>query len=182
MKTILLSAAASLALLAMPAAGTVLTMGSTYAQSCYLAAEARDTTPKAMEWCNRALSEALQEHDIVGTHVNRGILHMLSGDLRRANRDFDEALRINPRQPDAWLNKAVAQINGGESRAAREMADKALALRTSRPELAYFVRGIANEDTGNLRQAYADLRRASELAPKWNEPALELARYRVNAR
>ena len=38
------------------------------------------------------------------------------------------------------------------------------------PALAYFGRGLANEDMGNIRDAYADYRRAAQLDPQWSAP------------
>jgi hypothetical protein len=35
------------------------------------------------------------------------------------------------------------------------------------------------EDTGNLKQAYADLQRARDLEPKWALPGEELKRFVV---
>ena len=132
-----------------------------------------------MDACNRALDEALPATDVVGTHVNRGILYMVAGDYRRAIRDFDEALRMAPSQPEAWLNKAIAQFKQGDSRGALELADKSLSFGTRKPALAHFVRGLAHEDAGNVKAAYADLVKARQLDPKWREPQVELGRYRV---
>ena len=182
MRTILLSATAALLFCAVPAAASVITMGSSFAESCYRAAEARDARLISRDACNNALNEPLTSHEIVGTHVNRGILFLVWGDFKRAHRDFDVALRMNPRQPEAWLNKAIAELKRGNSRAALPMVEKALAFGTQKPALAYFVRGAAHEDTGNIRRAYADLRKAASLAPHWKEPALELTRFEVRAR
>ena len=55
-------------------------------------------------------------------------------------------------------------------------------LGTERPEIAYYGRGLANEDVGNVKAAYDDLQRAVSLKPKWNAPAKDLARYQVRRR
>jgi hypothetical protein len=54
-----------------------------------------------------------------------------------------------------------------------------LALKTARPALAYYGRAAVNEDMGNLRQAYVDLRRAQMLEPSWSVPVEELKRFVV---
>ena len=59
------------------------------------------------------------------------------------------------------------------------MVERALALNTRKPALAYFVRGLANEDRGNVKAAYADLVHARDLAPDWKEPGVELQRYKI---
>ena len=183
MKAILLAATVAVISGVAPAQAAVVTWGSSYAEACYRAADARITHRRALDDCDRALTvEALMVHDRAGTLVNRGILKMISGNLSSAIRDFDSALALDPREPEAWLNKAIALMNGGNSQAALPLVNKAIDLRTSKPQIAYYVRGLAHEDTGNVRAAYADLRRAQMLAPKWREPMAELARYQVRAR
>ncbi len=180
MKAVMLAAAAAVLTGTAPASASVLTMGSSYAESCYRSAESRIVRRSALDACDNALaSEALMIDDRVGTLVNRGILRMIGGNLAGANRDFDDALALDATEPEAWLNKGIAQMKAGNSQAAVTMIDKAIQLKTTRPQVAYYARGLAHEDTGNLKAAYADLRRAQELAPDWREPMVELARYQV---
>ena len=138
----------------------------------------------AREVCDRALSGdgAMNSHDRAGTYVNRGILFMHMGHLDRANVDFDRALAIDSRLSEAWLNKGIAQMKAGNGRAALELTARSIQLRTRRPAIAYYIRGLAHEQTGNLQAAYSDLKRARQLAPRWSEPAIELARYQVRPR
>ena len=184
MKALLLAAGAALLIGIGPAQAGTFSIGSSFAESCFRAAESRDVSRTAREACDRALSneEALTHYDRAGTHVNRGILFMHMGHLDRANSDFDQALGLDPRQPEAWLNKGIAQMKAGNNRAALELAGRSLELRTNKPAIAYYIRGLAHEQTGNLKAAYADLSRARALAPRWREPAVELARYQVRAR
>ena len=173
---------ALVALTAFPvsAAASVLSIGSGYAEGCYRAAEDRDAGKTAMDTCDRAMTqEGLTTHDRVATHVNRGILYLIRSNVRQANADFDAALAIDPNEPDAWLNKAVVQARFGKSVDAMPYVSKALELKTRRPALAYFVRAMALEDSGNIAGAYSDLKKAQALEPKWHEPSLELARFQV---
>lgn len=180
MRTILLTATAALLCSATPAAASVITLGTRLAESCYQAAEASRPSDSAITLCDQALeNEPLSGPDRVGTHVNRGILRMLSDDMLQANRDFDKAISLDPSEPEAWLNKAVAALKVGSSASALQFAERAMALKTRKPELALYVRAMANEDRGNVRAAYDDLRRAAALAPGWDVPAAELARYRI---
>ena len=96
--------------------------------------------------------------------------------------DFDAAMAINPDQPEAWLNKGIALYQQGQPAAALPYFEGSIARRTSYQALAYYARGLANEDTGNIRAAYSDLRRAQALSPKWAAPKAELARYQVRQR
>lgn len=180
MKALILASTAALLASTAPAGASIVTLGSSFARSCYLAADAKNASDETLADCTRALThEALSTHDLVATHVNRGILRLVRKDYRLAEADFDRAIAINPREPEAWLNKAIGRYQQGDSASALMLAERALLLGTRRPAIAYFARGLANEDTGNLRAAYADLVRARELRPDWSAPANELKRYRV---
>lgn len=175
---------ALIALFAFPvsASASVVTMGAGYAESCWRAAEARSADRQSIAECDRALTEqGLISADRVATHVNRGILHLIRANVRLANADFDAALAINPNQPEAWLNKAVAHARFGKSSDALPFVAKALELGTRKPALAYFVRAMANEDRGDIISAYRDLKRAQALDPKWKEPEIELRRFQVRS-
>jgi tetratricopeptide (TPR) repeat protein len=183
MKAIILASTAALLAGTAPAAASVTTLGGSFARSCYLAADARNASPETLANCNRALTrQSLSSHDLVATHVNRGILQLVREEYRLAEADFDRAIAIDPRQAEAWLNKAVARFQQGDSASAGRLAERALLLGTRRPAIAYFARGLANEDNGNLRAAYADLIRARDLQPNWSAPVAELQRYRVRTK
>lgn len=183
MKAVILSTAALAGLLAWPASASVITLGSSYAESCYHSAEARSRGMTAMQECDFALAnEMLDQRDRAATFVNRGILHLVANDLIAAERDFDSAIATDPNQAEAWLNKSIATVNRGDSASTLRLVQRAMDLRTSRPALAHYVRAIANEDGGNLQAAYADLLRARELEPNWSVPIQELARYKVRSR
>jgi len=181
MKTLTFAAGAALLALPLSAAHAgVVTIGEGLARSCYESSEAHMATPAAIDQCTRAFYEqALDFDDEVATHVNRGILFYLSGNLNAANSDYDAALALNARQAEAWLNKGMAALKARNAKAAAPMFEKALSLNTTRPALAYYGRAIAYEEGGNVRQAYADLQRARALEPRWALPADELKRYVV---
>jgi tetratricopeptide (TPR) repeat protein len=54
-----------------------------------------------------------------------------------------------------------------------------IALEPAAPHRAYFGRAIAREEAGDLEGAYADYSKAAELAPEWDLPRRELARFTV---
>ena len=170
------------ALAAVPGSATaaVLVVGGTYARSCYEAAEARMTNSHAVNSCHRALTEeALSAGDRVASYVNRGIVRMGRGDVASAESDFNAAIALDATEADAWLNKAILNARYGTTAAALPLAEKALELKTRRPALAYFVRAMAHEDSGNIPAAYRDLQRARQLEPNWAEPTIELKRFKV---
>ena len=179
----LLSLTAGCAVLFIPsvASATTFSFDKEMTNACYEAAAVKNSTGPSISRCDRALiREASTKGDNrVATLVNRGILLMLKHRSAAAVRDFDEAILLNPAEPEAWLGKAIEAWKAGDDRNALGFADKALAFQTQKPALAYLVRGLANEGMGNVRAAYRDLKQARVLAPRWSEPVAHLARYKV---
>lgn len=161
-------------------AGIITLADNSMARDCYAYAEQRESRREALSICSRALQmEPLDVENRAATLVNRGVIRMLHKDYAGAESDFDAALTLDPSQADAWLNKGFLRLRTGDGSAALPMLEKALQLRARRPALAYFARGIAHEQTGNVRAAYADLTRARDLEPGWSMPAEALMRYQV---
>ncbi|HYI39787.1 MAG TPA: tetratricopeptide repeat protein [Allosphingosinicella sp.] len=182
MRSNFLFAAAAL-LVATPAVGAVSVIGNSAARSCYLAAESRGAPSlDVLRFCDDALHrEALTDEEAVATFVNRGILKARLGNLDEAISDYDAALGRDPDEPEAYLNKGFALLHLSDSGdQAKPLFDSALAKKTRRPELAYYGRGVAHEMAGQVRAAYKDYTQASRLDPKWRQPKMELARFRVN--
>lgn len=180
MRTRLLCCALSLSCISAGTSAQVMTVGGSAGHSCYLSAAERRHDLQAIAECTDALNDsAMTGADRAGTFVNRGILHMLAGDENLAVRDYDEAIAIDPEQAEAWLNKAVSMINSGKGSVAVDLADRSLQLRTEKPALAYYVRGLGHEEQGQANAAYNDLQRAEALDPKWSEPSDQLRRYHV---
>ena len=179
-----IAAAALVAASSGPALAGVTVIGDSPARTCYEAAESSLRPSRhVFERCAEALNSAMtSQHDVVATYVNRGILHMRNDQLPLAMADFDRALAMDPDQAEASLNKGLAYMRIDDARSALPLFTVALERRTSRPALAHFGRAIANESLGNIRQAYADYRRAMEIDPGWTEPQAELARFRVVSR
>lgn len=183
MKALILAAAAAALSSATPASASTLVLGGSLAEACYQFAKQRSPTLEAMQTCDRAIDEEILTYDDrLATYVNRGIVLMLRNDFRNAGYDFDRAIAMDASKPDPWLNKGNLLFRSGRSADAIPLFDKAIELGTDRAEFAYYGRALANEDTGNLQSAYADLRRAVELSPSWQAPARELARYHVRRR
>ncbi|HEY0627392.1 MAG TPA: tetratricopeptide repeat protein [Allosphingosinicella sp.] len=169
-------------MIAAPAAASVLSLGNSAAKSCFMAADSLSMpTREQLAACDEAISgEPLAPHDLVATHVNRGILLLRRGDIDGSVRDFDKAIALDPNQAEAYLNKGAALIKVGNAQGALPLFSVALQKNTQRPALAYYGRGVANEELGNIRSAYLDYKKASENAPKWDAPKQDLSRFRVN--
>ena len=180
MSKFLFAAAALLA--TSPAAAAITVLGNSSARLCYEAAESRSSpTMNAIRTCDEAMrTDALSDYDRVATLVNRGILKARLGKVDDAIVDYDAALKRDPSEAEAYLNKGFALLRRVDAaQEARPMFDTALAKKTRRPELAYYGRAVANELTGQVRAAYEDYRQASLLNPSWKDPKADLARFSV---
>lgn len=177
--------AAAIGMAAVLSAGPVLAaasiVGSGFARNCYDAAEEKRPTRQALRICDSALmDEGLDVSDRAKTFVNRGIIHMQAKNIEAALSDYDTAIRIDPGTAEAYVNKGLALMRMGNRQAeAVVQLTEGLSRNPSRPEVAYYSRGILHEMLGLTREAFQDYTRAVELAPDWPEPAEELARFQV---
>ncbi len=173
----------ALALAGVPVAANaaISIVGGGLGRECYLAAEFARGGRDGIATCDRALEdEALNRNDRAATLVNRGIVHMQNKALVAAIADFDAAIKTRPDTAEAYVNKGIALIHlGGRDRDAVELLTQGLARNPSRPEIAYYVRGIANEQLGLSKEAFDDYSRAATLKPDWSDPADQLARFSV---
>lgn len=167
-----------------PANAAVTIIGAGLARECFLGADLRRDTRTALAACDRALAEeSLGRRDRAATLVNRGIVHMQARDLQLALADYEAALRIEPRLAEAHVNRGIALLHkGGGDRDAIEALTTGLALRPSRPEVAFYTRAVAHEMLGNMREAYDDYQAAAALDPAWTDPAEQLKRFSVERR
>ena len=165
--------------LAGTASAYVIVAGGGFAATCYESARDQRATARALDQCTIALSDLLSSRDRAGTYVNRGIIYMRRGSVGLALSDFDAAIRLQPDLAEGYINRGAALLVRNDLEGAIAAIDQGLQHDPEQPALAYYNRGIANEDLGRLREAYRDYRRASELAPDWDAPRAELARFRV---
>jgi tetratricopeptide (TPR) repeat protein len=156
------------------------TVYSDGARDCYRAAKYDDPMGSGIADCTDALfGMTLSDRDLAGTLVNRGVVYLVHGLYRQARADFDHAIVVNPRLGDAYVNRGAALI--GERRFAEGVADidRGLPMGPDEPEKAYYNRGLADEYLDNIKAAYFDYLKASELKPDWSQPKHELARFTV---
>ena len=183
MRALVLAVSAAAFAAALPASAGIMVIGGSYAEGCFRAAEQHNATLESLTTCDRAFTEqSLTPEDELATYVNRGILRMMRSDYGRAHSDFSTAMAIDPNRSEPYLNLAIMRFKQGKSAEALPLFSKAIELGTQVPEIAYYGRGLAHEDVGNVKAAYDDLQRAVSLKPKWDAPAKDLARYQVRRR
>lgn len=176
------AALALVAGLAAPAAGAAVTViGSGPEQDCYLAAKSQSANRGGLEACDLALTESLlNRRDRAATYVNRSVVLLTLERTRDALEDADAALAISPDLPAAAINRSAALIRLERFAEARATLDRALPNASGRELIsALFNRAMASEAQGDVKSAYADLRRAIELDPEFETAKIELARYQV---
>ena len=162
--------------------GFVITTGGR-AQDCYRAAKAGAATARNITACSEALDQdLLDRRDRAGTNINRGTLQLKLKAYPEALTDFDAAISLAPELGEAHLNRAAALIGLRRYAEAVTAATRAIDLKTTEPEKAYFNRATARELTDDVKGAYQDYMTAAELAPTWDAPRAELKRFKVTPR
>ena len=166
---------------ASPAGAAITVFGSGEAVACYHAAEGRTGYAPGAQSCRTALDTlALSRDQKAATHVNFGIVLMHLSRPDDALRQYQAALDIDDTLGEAWVNRGIARWHAArDARAALADLDRGIALGTTDPQVAHYVRGVVNEQLGRVRHAYADYMKAAELAPAWELPKAELARFSV---
>lgn len=180
-RTSLVAGLALITLAGGSAHATISVFGNTTARTCYESALNEQSGPGHINTCTEAIQDRnITGRDRVASYVNRGILHVQNGNFERAIADYDAAIRLDAREPEAYLNKGLALLHQRQ-----EMAEVVALLTaaidngTREPALAYYGRGVAHEMNGDVSAAYYDIRRASDLDPEWDAPARDLTRFRV---
>jgi len=111
--------------------------------------------------------------------TNRSVIHLMRKEYDATIADATDALQRNNKLPEALVNRGVAQMLAGRPKDAVIDLTAGLDLGPANLERVYFNRAMAREDSGDLVGAYLDYRKASELAPSWDRPKQELARFTV---
>jgi tetratricopeptide (TPR) repeat protein len=171
-------------LLLMSAAGPATAstiIGGGFGHDCYVAARTGNGAHSGLEACNHAIDlETMSLDERAATLVNRGIVRMQTRQLEAAIADFDAAIQARPATAEAYINKGIALFHlGGRDHDAIQLLTQGLERGPAQPEIAYYVRGIANEQIGETRSAYEDYSRAAALKPDWAEPIAQLQRFSV---
>lgn len=151
--------------------------------------------------CTLAIQEGGEAANRAASYNNRGVLHFEAANYDDALADFTEAVHLDDTLTFAHINRgnifnlreqwaqAISAFNraielGIQPRPGRagekiESPDSSQARAVRELARAHFNRGIAHENLEQLREAYLDYLRASELAPEWEEPRRELERFEV---
>jgi tetratricopeptide (TPR) repeat protein len=181
---VVLAFGASLASAGAANASSLTVVGSNSdALACFRAADSELARPDAVRICGAALRDTdLSAYDQMATYVNRGIVRFRLEDFDGAIADFDQAIAMQPGQPDAMINRGITMLAAGRDlEQSVSFIDRGIAGGPQRPWVGYYGRAVAHELAGRDSAAYRDYRRAQELRPGWELPRRALARFSVGA-
>jgi tetratricopeptide (TPR) repeat protein len=167
-------------------------VGNGSGEQCWKAAKATtflkmDSAAMEARWkadaigaCDDALkSSQMDRNDMASTWVNRGILEMSRERYKNARGNFKEALNLIPKLPEAHVDMGSALINLQQYAEGAKETELGLQLGSHEPERGWYNLGIAYEELGDLQKAYDSFRHAAELAPGWQDPQKQMARFTV---
>jgi tetratricopeptide (TPR) repeat protein len=144
-----------------------------------------DNNRQALSICNRAVADAvtnaMDSYYRAATLVNRADIRLRLEDYAGVVADSKEALSAFDGLAPAYVNLGAGMIGLKRYEEAVTFLNKAIDLDGTDPELAYFNRALAKENLGDIRGAYFDYRKASELNPKFQRALDELTRFKVTA-
>lgn len=120
-----------------------------------------DTSPAAIDACTSVI---FLDPTNDGAFVNRGIAYRRIGDLERALKDYDQAIRLNPSAADAFNNRGNAYRELSEFDKAVKDYDEAIRLNPQYAH-AYNNRGVVFLEVGEPGRAAADFDQAIECDP-----------------
>jgi tetratricopeptide (TPR) repeat protein len=130
--------------------------------------------------CDQAVDRARGMHDeLAAAYVNRSVIHLAFQQYDAALADSDAAIRVKAGIPQAHINRGIALSAEKRNKEAGQAFTDALALNPAHAEIVYFDRAMAREDSGDMKGAYLDYRKAAQLAPTWDTPKQQLARFSV---
>jgi tetratricopeptide (TPR) repeat protein len=165
------------------ASGDVVLSGNPRAQACQEAAKFGDFNETGIDECTLALASPLMSpHDLAATYTDRGAIRMQHRQFAQAKADFDTAIQFDPNIANAYVDRGGVMIALKRYADAIADIDRGLALGPDQPEKAWFNRAIADENLRDLKSAYADYLKASQLKPDWAAAKTELARFNVAPR
>lgn len=148
-----------------------------------VAAEVKPVEDETVALCDHALvTISLSQHDKAATLTNRGILRLGLAAYDQAKEDFDQAIQLVPDLGESYVNRGAVLLAMHRYTEAIADLDRGIELNSSSIEKAYYNRAIAREMIHDVKGAYHDYLKASQLRPGWGLPKRDLQRFKVTFR
>ena len=112
-----------------------------------------------------ALNASVATSPTSAGHNDRGIAYLLKGQFPEALTDFNDAVRLDAKNGDAWNNRAWTYFKTSRPKEALADADKAVSLIGSKGYV-WDTRGHIQEALGERKAAEADFVKALSLEPE----------------
>jgi tetratricopeptide (TPR) repeat protein len=174
---------------AAPAPSTTVMFSGTNSDAVFCSKHAKQASTIRMSMveqlapCTAAIeTEPLTNRELAATYVNRGVIFLHSMMMGDAKQDFDRAASLDAQMGEAYVNRGATLVAMHQDAAALADIEKGLALGVEEPSHAYFNKGLALENLGDVKGAYESYMKAAELAPEWQDPKNELSRFTVSGR
>src|ERR1700748_168070 len=169
-----------LSLFAAPANAAISVIGSSVSEACYHAAEFGSDMSDGIKVCTQALQQTpMSNRDRAATLVNRGILRSRDNDAQGALDDYNKGLSIDATLGEGYVDRGAVEIVLRDFDAALADINKGIAVHEKPLEIAYYDRAVVDEALGNVRDAYADYKKAVELKPDFELANEQLMRFKV---
>ena len=179
-QTALFAAALALAVPATAVAQTAVTREIGLGHDCFLYAKGGFKPLQGVQICNMALQrEKMDFRDRAATHDNRGVILAALGRIDDAKDDFHDAIRLDPKLGDPYVNIGAMLIRERRYEEALVQINKGLELGTGFPHIGYYDRALAYDLLGRYREAYYDYKKAVELEPNFRLASERLKDLRV---
>jgi tetratricopeptide (TPR) repeat protein len=139
--------------------------------------------------CTKAAKLADFDRDRAAALSNRSLLNFERADYNAALADNVAALKLDDSIAEAVVNLGAIYEEMHRPGEAAASFSRALTLAPAHVEninffraKIHFDRAMAREDMGDLHGAYADYAEASRLAPQWDQPKQQMARFSIASR
>ena len=127
----------------------------------------RGTGDEAIAACTRLINSG-RWPDLARSYTNRGNAYDDKGDHDRAITDYNEAIRLDPKDANAYVTRGNAYDEKGDHD--RAITDYNEAIRFDPQDFnAYSNRGVAYANKGDYDRAIADYDQAIKLDPNFPE-------------
>lgn len=97
---------------------------------------------------------------------NRGNIYHLKGDYDRALRDYEQAIRLNPANAGAYINRGLSLAEHGDYEEALKDYDEAIRIDPTKYK-AFYGRSFTHAQLGNFDAAWQDISETLRLNPKF---------------
>jgi len=176
----LLGAALLAATLAPAQAQTIVSMGKGLAHDCFIYAKAGVDPYDGVQVCNQSIDhEPLTIKDRAATFDNRGVMLDLLGRGEKAAADFRQAMALDPKLGDPYVNLGSVLIKQKRFDEALESINKGIELGVSFPHIGYYDRAVAYQLMGRFKEAYYDYKKTLELEPNFTQASERLKDFVV---